>query len=252
MKSHRSKLLVVQCLLFCLTIVPFSTLGQGAPTTDFLEQIQEYDVSDLWTTNHIHPEGDSTTIDRPEPLGYIGDQFQRLYIHFISVIQNSHNPLEYFVYGKTRVKTNICRFQGRITIEEAFLYTEGDIPGIDQGYVQGTYTFFEDPEQSGTGIFEGNFRTDFYFDDKGTIQYDALMIIADGYRNNQFEGTWTSYRSGTVKECNWGDYRIPEGRGLDVGAGNFSPAEKYNKNGWESYRSPWEKSPKGQVEPWWE
>jgi len=34
---------------------------------------------------------------------------------------------------------------------------------------------------------------------------------------------------------NWGDYRIPDSGELDLGAGEFSPAEKYWGNGWESY-----------------
>lgn len=65
------------------------------------------------------------------------------------------------------------------------------------------------------------------------------MFIADGFQNNQFEGTWTSYKSGETKKCNWGDYRIPDCtwlNGCDTGAGEFGINEKYLKNGWENYK----------------
>jgi hypothetical protein len=36
-------------------------------------------------------------------LGFIGENYQRFHIHFISIIQNPLNPYEYFAYGKTKV-----------------------------------------------------------------------------------------------------------------------------------------------------
>ena len=65
--------------------------------------------------------------------------------------------------------------------------------------------------------------------------YDALDSNADGYFNNQFDGTWTSYKTGVSKMCNWGDYRIPDSKGLDGGAGEFIVNEKYKNNGWQNY-----------------
>jgi hypothetical protein len=62
------------------------------------------------------------------------------------------------------------------------------------------------------------------------------MLVADGYRNNQWQGTWRSYKTGAAKVCNWGDWRIPESGGLDTGAGEFIPADEYLGNGWQSYR----------------
>ena len=179
-------------------------------------------------------EGDTTIIDRTEPLGYIGDNYQRFYIHFISVIQNPTNRLDYFVYGKTRVKNNICSFQGLIKLKEAKTYIDS-YTNTKQGFVTGEYEFFEDPGQKGTGFLKGNFKTYFYIDNSGNIRYDALDFIADGYENNQFEGTWTSYKSNSPKKCNWGDYRIPDSRDLDIGAGEFSVNEKYVSNGWLTY-----------------
>lgn len=65
------------------------------------------------------------------------------------------------------------------------------------------------------------------------------MLVADGFTNNNFTGTWTSYKSNLSRKCNWGDYRIPESRLLDIGAGQFSVDQKYRKNGWENFSVAW-------------
>jgi hypothetical protein len=62
------------------------------------------------------------------------------------------------------------------------------------------------------------------------------MEDADGFKNNQFEGTWTNYRMTITKKCNWGDFRIPNSEKLDSGTGEFIPTETYLKYGWQSYR----------------
>lgn len=216
--------------------------GQDIKTTDFLTEIQNYDISDLLTLDKFQPEDDTAFVKRQEPIGYIGENYQRFHIHLISVIQNPTNKLEYFIYGKSMVKENICSFQGRITITESRTYIDGDLPPLKQGFVKGDYKFFENPKQKGTGVFTGKFNTNFYIDKNGKMKYDALMFVADGFENNQFEGIWISYQTKISKECNWGDYRIPEcnwQNGCDTGAGEFSINEKYLKNGWENYRLAW-------------
>jgi hypothetical protein len=203
--------------------------GQETKTTDFLTEITKHDISDLWTLKKFRTEfeNDTSWIERMEPLGYIRENYQRFYIHFSSVIQNPNNGLEYFVYGKTRVKTNICSFQGLIKIKEAKTYNDNEIPSIKQGFVRGNYEFYEDSDQKGTGILKGKFRTDFYVDKNGQIKYNSLMFIADGFENNQFEGTWTSYKSY--------DSKIPDSKDLDCGASEFGVSEKYVSNGWLTY-----------------
>ncbi|MGB3779388.1 MAG: hypothetical protein WA960_13600 [Tunicatimonas sp.] len=161
------------------------------------------------------------------------------------------------------MKENICSFQGTITISESRTYDEGDIPFLKQGFAKGQYEFYEDPDQKGTGILKGDFQTDFYINEKGEIKYDALMFIADGFQNNQFEGTWTGYKTGNSKKCSWGDYRMSGcnwQNGCDTGAGEFSINEKYLKNGWENYKLAWGHYPdkqeiiearKKEKEKWW-
>ena len=250
-------------LTFSLLISSVIINGQEIKTSDFTEEIKNYDISDLWTLEKFQKENDTTTIDRLEPLGYIGENHQRFHIHLISAIQNHSNPFKYFIYGKTKVNLNICSFQGSITITESRTYDIGDIPNLKQGFVKGQYEFFEDPDQKKTGIFKGAFKSDFYINEKGELKYDAIAFIADGYKNNQFEGTWTSYKAKESKKCNWGDYRIPGcnwQNGCDVGAGQFSVNEKYLKNGWENYKLAWGSYPdkpeviearKKEKEEWW-
>lgn len=224
-----------QLIAFLFLFISIIAFGQDIKTSDFSKEIEKYDISDLWTKDIFEIEYDTIKVKRAEPLGYIGNNFQRFHIHIVSAIQNPNNELQYLIYGKTKVKENICSFQGTITITDSRVYDECDIPSLKQGFVKGDYEFFEDPDQKGTGILKGSFQTDFYINEKGELRYDALMFGADGFRNNQFEGTWTSYTNGKAKKCNWGDYRIPDSGELDVGAGEFSPDEKYIKYGWMNY-----------------
>lgn len=248
---------ILQILLLLSTTLVNS---QEVKTTDFFNQIKNYDVSNLWVADKIQIELDTNLVDRIEPIGYIGDNYQRFYIHYISGIQNPTNKHQYLLFGKTRVKNNVCDFQGKILITESRTYNQSDVPGYKQGYIKGTYEFFEDSKQKGTGVLQGTFTSHFFIDNNNLLKYDALMFGADGFNNNQFKGMWTSYKTGNSKKCNWGDGRIPDSDGLDLGAGEFGPAEKYLKYGWENYSLAWGYSPnkpevqearKKENEKWW-
>ncbi len=135
--------------------------------------------------------------------------FSKISNPFYISIKNPDNELQYFIYGKTKVKENICSFQGSITITESRTYDIGDIPALKQGFVKGQYEFFEDPDQKGTGILKGKFQSDYYINEKGELKYDAITFVADGFNNNQFEGTWTSYKTEESKKKT-GVIRIPD------------------------------------------
>lgn len=208
---------------------------------DFKDQILEYNFSKLWTIKKINVDSADFNPIRPEPLGFIGDNFQRLFIHFSFV--EKKDSKNYYVTGKTKVKENICDFKGYMTIK---LAREFGIPYIEdaeyiidprkirQGVLIGEYEFFEDSTQNHVGIFKGKFVTSFYISENKKIEYNTTSIFSDNYINNQFKGIWKSYSTGKQKIANWGDYRIPESDKLDMGAGGFSPDTKYP--GWETYR----------------
>ena len=115
------------------------------------------------------------------------------------------------------------------------LYKESDDPRWKQGSVICDVVFYEDSTQASSGVIKGTLTTDFTIDNKGKLQYDALMLFADGYYNNQCKATWTSYKTGKSKKCNWGDFRIPDSKELDSGAGDVSINEKYIQNGWQIF-----------------
>lgn len=198
-----------------------------------------------------------------EPIGFIGDNYQRFYIHFNSIVKKSDSPYEYLAYGKTKVKETICEFIGTIKIIEAKTYNEGDLPKYKQGFATCEVKLYEDDKESSSGVISGKLTTSFIIDDKQKFRYDALMFGADGFTNNEFNGSWTSYKTGISKKCNWGDYRIPECNwlnGCDIGAGEFSISDKYLKNGWENYKLAYsydpdkpesQKARQKENEQWW-
>ncbi|MBN9386224.1 MAG: hypothetical protein J0H74_36030 [Chitinophagaceae bacterium] len=209
--------------------------AQTSKTIDYLSPIKKYDLSKLWRADSIQTEGNGEKVPFPEPLGYIGSNYQRFYIHYITVTKDKNNPYVYHVYGKTKVKNNICSFKGTITITRAILDKVSDNPEYKQGSVTGDIVFKEDSTQSSSGVFRGKVETDFTLDKKGLLNYDALMAVADGFNNNQCSTTWTSYKTGKSQKCNWGDYRIPDSRNLDSGAGCVVINEKYIGNGWQTF-----------------
>ncbi len=105
-----------------------------------------------------------------------------------------------------------------------------------QGVVIAAYDLLEDSLQRHSGFFNGILFTAWYINRFGKLMYDDIEIYSDRYRNNQFIGTWTDYKSRKMEKCNWGDYRIPNSGDLDIGAGEFSPDDKYLKYGWQTYR----------------
>jgi hypothetical protein len=222
-----------------LTVLLFNKINaQDTTTTIFFEQIKAYDLSTVLSADSIlteDREDGKEKIKRAEILGFIGDDYQWFFIHFVSVSRNPTNPYEYLVSGKTKVKETICSFQGKITIRQASIYKSGDIPTYRQGFATCDVILYEDKKQSSTGFIKGNLKSEFLIDNKGRFRYDAIMFVGDGFSNNQFIGNWTSYKTNSSKKCNWGDYRIPNSGDLDIGAGEFSVNDIYRKNGWETY-----------------
>ncbi len=248
---------------FFLTVLStlfWFTINQQSETKNFLNEIGTYDVSELWMLTQFNIDNDTVIFNRPQPLGYIGENYQRFYIHITSIFRNKDNSREYLVSGKTKVKGNISSFMGNMVITESRTYIDGEVPEIIQGYMKGTYQFFEDPDKTGTGILKGTFQTDFHLDSAGFIKYNTLRFGADNFNNNQFEGTWMSYKTHVTKKCNWGDFRIPDSRELDNGAAEFSPSKNYEKYGWSNYRLSQGYPDKPTVKearkiensPWWE
>lgn len=219
---------------FSLLMVLSGAIAQNSKEADYYAQIKNFNLSRLWHADSLHMQGTGYTIAFPEPLGFIGDKYQRFYIHYTSVTRDSKNPYRYIVHGKTRVKDDICPFTGTITILKAAL-SASDEPGYKQGDVTCEVDFKEDSKFTESGQIKGRLITSFYINKKGQLLYDTLDTVSDSYCNNQCEAVWTDYVTNKSKKCNWGDFRIPDSGGLDSGAGEFRVSPQYQKNGWQNY-----------------
>lgn len=215
------------------------TVSVDTENSYILSYLGYSDISFLWKGE----------LSQNERLGFIGNEFERIQIHFNSIIQNFDNPFEYLVYGKSMVKNNICEFQGSIIIYEVGFDAEGD-DSSGSGFLKGDYLFYEDPSCLHSGIFQGEFYTNFYIDKTETLYYDDLDENDNSYTNNSFIGKWYHYSSELEQVCNWGDRRIPESAALDIGLAKFKPSFKYYNSGWANYSKEEEQGDQESA-PWW-
>ncbi len=226
--------LIALCLL---TILSLAESKAQDKVTDFYAQAGKANLATLWHAPKIFFVGAPQPWDTfPEPLGFIGSNYQRFYLHYTSVVKDAKNPYQYNVKGKTRVNNNICSFTGTITVEQAKrnLEPHPEYPKYKYGYLICRVDLREDPKQPGSGTIKGRLTTNWYLNPMNQFAYDTL-IPEDGFNNNQCIACWTSFKSGKSKPCHWGDFRIPESRDLDHGVGEFYVTDKYLDNGWRNY-----------------
>lgn len=79
----RPLLFIILTTLVVSSTIP--TLAQKPRSVDFYTNIKDYDFRKLWKSDSIRIEGDGDKIPFPEPLGFIGENFQRFYIYYTSV-----------------------------------------------------------------------------------------------------------------------------------------------------------------------
>ncbi|HTB05578.1 MAG TPA: hypothetical protein VK806_01410 [Bacteroidia bacterium] len=220
---------------------------------DYKEKYSHYNYSPIWTCT-----------PNQDVHGFIGSNYQRLFIKFIEVKKDSANPYSYTVIGKTMARNNVCRFKGTIKISniKLYKYLGTEVTGwgaVKRGILFGDYCFYEDSTQEKSGVFTGSFASAWFIDKKGRVCYDSIGAVCDMFCNNQFAGKWQEYKNQVSETCNWGDYRIPFSKDFDWGTGEFCPNEKYINNGWESYKDLF-KDEKGEekfermekkYEKWW-
>jgi hypothetical protein len=196
-------------------------------------------------TEYLKYDFSTLLIPRQDFLGYIDSNFRRINIFFTSISNDPKNKEIYKVNGISIVGNNKCDFEGIITIEQVREYKSMHF-GVDnnfenagfksQGILIGKYKFKENPKQKHSGQFEGIVTLNWYVDKFGIIHYDYIEWFSDRYRNNQYVGVWTDYKTKTEKTCNWGEHRIPFSGDLDIGAAEFSPNPKYFSKGWQDLK----------------
>ncbi len=219
-----------------------------------IKKYNSFDFSPIWTKTKNNV-----------VYGIIGKDNERLKIKLISIRKSSNNPNEYIIFGKSKVKENICDFTGKINLKKIQEVKELRY-GVDemykgkgiksQGLIIAEYSFSENNEQSHSGVFTGKLYSKWYLDKNNQIQYDNIENISDSYSNNAFIGIWKMYRSNLKKKSNWGDYRVPHPTSdFDIGAGELSPNKKYYNNGWESHSRAYvygdKEAKKEELKKWW-
>lgn len=88
-------------LTFSLVLI-LVTNAQLPKSVDYFASIKNNNLSKLWRDDSIFIEGGPEKIKFPEPLGYIGDNYQRFYIHYTTVTKSQDNPYQYNVIGKKK------------------------------------------------------------------------------------------------------------------------------------------------------
>lgn len=177
-----------------------------------------------------------------EQNGIIGNDYWRIHLHIDDVKKDSTKPGTYHVCGKTKVKDNICNFKGDIQIlkiafqDSLQAYTDPLYRAKGIGRLLASYLFYEDSTQYHSGIFKGFMTCDYFLDSTGKrMRLDMSLDMADGYSNSNYVGTWTDYHTGIMKKCIWGDNRLLFTFDFAEGDGEWRVAEKYKKNGWQTF-----------------
>jgi hypothetical protein len=183
-------------------------------------------------------------LPKSEFLGFIGSDYQRLFIRYFSIAQDKKNPALYRVEGSAEAAGTRCGLAGTIKagkiVKLAQMHWGVDDEYKDKGLkaegaFKAQYELRENCPGGHAGIFSGEMQLDWYIDHEGRLLYDNIEDYSDGYSNNQYKGTWTPYGSEEHKTANWGEYRMPNSGDLDSGAARFSPREKYCSHGWSGY-----------------
>lgn len=203
--------------------------------------LENNDVGFLW----------QGSISQDERIGFIGEEYERIRIHFNSVIRNYDNPFEYFIYGKSKVQDNVCEFQGSLIITEVSYLKDEKYPETNTAYIAGDYVLVEDPACLHSGIFRGDFISFVYLGEDLTLYYNDLDTESPSFSNNLFTGEWFHYESDLIQVCNWGDKRIPGAADLDIGRLSFKPSFRFYKNGWENYEEEEQAEASEDFIPWW-
>jgi hypothetical protein len=239
-------------IIFVLVILFFSTNAnceQGEKWYEGLESHRFYPAAfkdKNYISEYLHYDFSTLFTPRSKFLGFIGKDYKRMRIFFISISKDTKVPSMYKIEGVSIVGNNKCNFNGNIKVIQIREFREMHF-GVDdelknegfksQGVVIGDYSFRENTSQKHSGTFHGKVIMYWYVDRFGMIHYDDIALsYSDNYTNNQYVGTWTDYKNGTHKIANWGEWRIPFSGDLDIGAGEFGVNPKYYEMDWEDFK----------------
>jgi hypothetical protein len=170
--------------------------------------------------------------------GVFDVMYQRIQFHFASIKRKEGNSCIYIITGFDRLKGLVTPFQGEISIGSIYKnkgnFYESDIPGDDKLIeFSASFIFKEDGSVKGSGVFQGKLYFSVHLNKQGQLSDDLGEYMGDGFYNFVYDGNWTSYKTGKVKRCIWGQGRLFGTGDWDVGDGDRVVNEKYRQYGWE-------------------
>lgn len=187
----------------------------------------KYDLTEfLYTDENFGTDGVFDTI------------YQRIQIHFERITRDSTDACIYHIIGADRLKGLVTPFEGRIQIDNIIenvgnIY-ERNVPSSDRLIeFYASYKFTESVSKAGSGIFEGRLTIYMTMNEDNKLLDNMGEYMGDGFENFTYEGTWQNHNMGRIKQCTWGQGRLPNTKDFDVGAGGLFVNDKYRKNGWE-------------------
>lgn len=173
--------------------------------------------------------------------GSIGKTYKRIRIYISKAARTDEDNSLYNIDGKTNVNSNVCRFKGKIRIEQVTKndsYAEEEVgpPSEVMGHVYGSFEFFEDSTQNGSGIMRGTFSIGWNIEGDRIVLGDVWYTYATSVLS--FSGIWTSYKTAQSQDLCWSNYIPPcLPHDFDCSDGpDLIPCDKYASNGWESLR----------------
>jgi len=241
MKNLKLRLLYTFCFVWGISFfISDSVQAQPAGTTNFYNNIKAYNLAALWRADGLRLISLKQTNAFPEPLGALGKNKQRFYIHYTSVVKDAVNPYKYNVQGKTRLGNQVRPFTGTITVIQAGIFKPGEsnpyAPEPYKGYKRGQLvcvSINEATSTPGTGTISGELTTSFCINAQNQLLYDTLDFGIDGYGNNQFTGSWTAHGTKAAQKLVFGDITFPDTEFSDVDG--ITVPVKYEKYGWQSF-----------------
>ena len=178
--------------------------------------------------------------------GFIGNNYQRFYIHFDSISPQDSSYMNYLVYGKIMINKKISIVSGKLFIRQIMKDNKeyNTNYNLQDTEIQKRHSFekyimtselqlFENAHLKESGLIAGIIKSFFYVKENVPYFYDIDLEFDDSICNNLFIGEWISYRDNVRKKCCWGTFRIPSCGDLDVGSAEFHPHPKYKDYGWE-------------------
>lgn len=184
--------------------------------------------------------------------GILGQNYSRIQIFIYPEVEQT-DSLTFRVKGKSKVQNNICDFTGEIDIEHVYRIWPQIYESDTANYcvIIANYRFEEDKAQPGSGVFQGIFSAYCNIDKTDKRVYLSIDSgEADGYNNRNYVGTWKSYRTGAVKKCIWGEYRLPYTFDFDIGDGEMRVNPKYDSHEWRVWQA--ESFHEIKESRWWE